>query len=105
MITQYPHTINLTTNADSTQDSDGNWTPGSTTTVSKSCRAEPSGGNGYVRAADGERINFNWIVYLPLPQDKVKEGTLVTIFDGAEQIARDKVLRFSRGQLNARIWL
>ncbi len=105
MLTQYIHTISLTNHADSTSDGNGNYTPGGTTTVEKVCRAEPSGGSGYIKTADGQAINYNWIVYMPLPQDKIKEGTLVTVMDGEEVIASDNVLRFSRGQLNARLWL
>lgn len=55
--------------------------------------------------ADGERINYDGIVYLPLPQSTVAPGAGVVVKDGAEVLLQGTVKRFSAGQLNARIWL
>ena len=89
----------------SVQDSDGNWTPGISSIVNRDCRAEPNQTNGFVVAQDGSRIDYSWIVYLPLSADTYQVGTNVEIFNGAELIASDSIKRFSRGQLSMRIWL
>lgn len=104
MVRQYPHIIKLTTSTDAAQDNSGNWSPGVEGTIEKQCRAEINDG-GYITATDGRRIDFSWVVYLPLPMDKVKEGSRIELFEGSEKIATDTVKRFYRGQLNARIWL
>lgn len=107
MINQYPHTAKFTITGSATQDpTTGNWIPGSTITFEKKCRAEPAGGNGIIKTSDGANVNFNWVVYFPLPVEKIAEGTVVEVTDEEGEIKlNDKVLRFNRGQLNARIWL
>lgn len=107
MVTKYPHKMTLTITTGSTQDSNGDWIAGTTMVIEKECRAEPSGGNGYISGPDGSKINYSWIVYMPLPVDKILEGVTIEVIDKktSESILKDKVIRFSRGQLNARLWL
>ena len=104
MVKQYPHTIRITTQAVATRTS-GNWTPGSETTTDKEGRYEPNNGKGYIEAADGTKIYYNGIVYLPLPQTTLAPGVKVEVKNGAEVLCKSTVLRFSAGQLNARVWL
>lgn len=106
VVNQYPHKILFSSATDSTRDADGNWIAGTTgVQLDKDCRAEVNGSSGYIVSPDGSRIDFAWLVYLPLPVDPVAEGTSVTVKDGDVTIATDTVKRFSKGQLNARIWL
>jgi len=105
MIRQYPHTITVTITAASTQDSDGNWVPGSISTLQKECRAEPNGGNGKVVTADGVVIDYAWEVYMPLPAVAIPVGAKVEVHDGATLILSDTVKRYHVGQLNCKLWL
>jgi hypothetical protein len=105
MIKQYPHTISITTQAQATRNGSGNWVPGSSSTVEKACRYEPRSGNGFIQDADGQRIYYDGIVYLPLPQTTLAPGVTVEIKNGAEVLSKSTVKRFSAGQLNARVWL
>lgn len=112
MVTQYPHTATMVTpGTEATQDADGNWQPGTPdVTTTASCRAESSTGDGYISGVDGNKIGYTWIVYLPSGTQKVKVGTSIVVVGpgiegGTETILEDTVKRFSRGQLNCRIWL
>ena len=105
MVVQYPHTINVTGPTVSVQDGSGNWVNTAQTDFILPCRFEPAGSRGLVPGPDGKLINYNWIVYMPIPALDIKPGFAVRIYDGATLIAKDNVLRYSKGQLNARIWL
>jgi hypothetical protein len=107
MVKQYPHTMRVVLQEDSTQDADtGNWEDGDTETDDITCRAEPSSGNGMVSGADGVKVSYDWIVYMPLPQEEIEPGTQVEIFDASgASLGKGNVKRFSAGQLNARCWI
>lgn len=106
-LVQYPHRITLTAVVNSTTDDDGNYVNvAGGETKELDCRAESSTGNGFITQPGGTRIDFSWIVYFPLPIEQVKEGTAAEVRNEYnELILTDTVKRFSRGQLNARIWL
>ena len=104
MVKQYLHTIIVTTSFAAAK-VDGNWTPGSDITQQLSGRYEPNGGNGFITAADGQKINYDGIVYLPLPQATPAPGAKVEVKNGAEVLLKSTIKRFSAGQLNARVWL
>lgn len=103
-VSQYPHTIEVYITTGSTKTA-GNWSPGTATLRQTAGRYEPKSGNGTIEAADGSRINYDGIVYLPLPQQAVAPGAKVVVKNGAEVLLQSTVKRFSAGQLNARIWL
>lgn len=103
--TQYPHIISITTKSGSYQNANGNWVPATETTVEKAGRYEPNSTNGMITAADGTRINYDGIVYLPLPQTALAPGAKVVVIKGAAVLLKGTIKRFSEGQLNARIWL
>lgn len=106
MISQYPHTIEITGPITSHQDTFGNWINDAQQDITLACRFEPAGANGLIPGADGTLINYNWVVYMPIPSIRIMPGNVVELFDAAGiQIVADKVLRFSAGQLNARLWL
>lgn len=104
MVKQYPHTITVTIKTGSSKVS-GNWQPGTEITTDKNCRYEPNKGNGVIAAADGTQINYDGIVYMPLPQTYLQPGTEVEVKDGATVLLKGTVKQCSIGQLNARLWL
>lgn len=107
MVVQYPHKATFTiSGSEATQDSNGDWqagTPDIETTVD--CRAESASNNGYIASVDSVKIDYSWIVYLPLNTAMIKVGTSVSVINDTEEILKDTVKRFSRGQLNCRVWL
>lgn len=106
MVTQYPDTITFKSLPDSVQDSEGNWITGDPVETSGKCRAESYTSNGFITTIGGERTDFAWVVYMPSGAARIKEGTDVTVVNElGETLCNDTVKRFSRGQLNVRIWL
>lgn len=102
VVVQYPDILTYSIQGTGIQDENGNWiVDGIDQEFELKCRAEPASGNGLIKNVDGTVINYSWIVYLPLPVEEIAVGTEVTI----ESKLKDTVKRFSRGQLNARIWL
>jgi hypothetical protein len=104
---QYPHLASIFENVEATRDENGNWVdPVPEDAKTFICRAEPAIGNrnnGLKEGGDGAVTDFNWIVYCPLETPDIVPGTQIIVY-GAMQI-QDSVKRFSRGQLNVRIWL
>jgi hypothetical protein len=103
---QYTHTITFTTTTGSYQDADGNWIEGSSIPESYPARCEPVGfGTGSsVKAVNGERVQLDWVVYIPLPVSNIGIDTRVTITMNGVSMT-DTVKRFSKGLFNARVWL
>lgn len=110
MVMQYPDIISFQNSSDAVLDENtGNWTPGTNpVTISSPCRYEASNGNGVINGEGGQRINYSGVVYLPKDAPVIKTGTVVTVTvkrDEGDQVVKDKVLRFFRGQMNARLWV
>lgn len=110
MVMQYPDTISYVSSSNATYDDNtGKWTPGTPGAPTESkCRYEASSGNGWISTEGGERINYSGIIYLPKDAPAIKPGTEVSVtVERAEGniVIKDKVLRFFRGQLNARVWV
>jgi hypothetical protein len=105
VVKQYPHILKLISIAESSQDGNGNWIPGGQTEVERSCRFETNAKGALVATDDGETVVYDGIIYLPLPADQISIGTTVQVLDGATVLSNRSVKKFSRGQLNARIWL
>jgi len=107
MVIQYPHIATITIpGVEATQDANGNWIAGTEgSTFAQMCRAESSSGNGYINGADGTKIEYSWIIYFPTGITLIKVGSKVTVINGTEEVLTDTVKRFSRGQLNCRIWV
>lgn len=92
--------------ADATQDENGNWIAGgNAVTTIIPCRAESASANGYITGVEGQQINYSWILYAPQTIPAVKVGANVTVTSAGESVCSDTVKRFSRGQLNCRVWL
>jgi len=102
MVKQYPHILTATIVRDSYQDNDGNWVQGVSDTIQLTCRAEPNSSGRQVQLADGSLMVYSWTVYMP-KTPPLPEGTQVTITSSPQ--ASGKMLRFSEGQLNSRLWL
>jgi hypothetical protein len=61
--------------------------------------------HSYIIGADGKQITFSSIVYMPIPTKEIKVGMLFEVWDGEKLIVKEDVKQFSKGQLNARVWL
>lgn len=107
MVVQYPHTLIATIVESSVQDEDGNWVPGGTTTREIKCRAEvksPSiGGANLIRGMDGNMVAYYMTVYMPRGTQPIPFQTAITI--NCSPPVSGKVISFSVGQLNSRLWL
>lgn len=105
MIIQYPHTVSTTTITASTLDANGNYSTAGVQNLTLMGRAEPASANGLIAGPDGTLIKFAWIVYFPLPMNLIPVGTELQMMNGSEFVGKGKVIRFSKGQINARAWL
>lgn len=109
MISQYPHILKFDIVTGGGEESDENGdtliVPGATTTIEVKCRFEPNADGQVIVSADGAKLEFGWIVYMPLDQNSVESGTVIRGYNGEDLIAEGAVKRFSEGQLNARLWV
>lgn len=70
------------------------------------CRDEGNGAGRKVVTTDGELYLYFWVIYCPLSVQEMKKGALIKVVDKDGNIRAEKrMVKFSRGQLNARIWL
>jgi hypothetical protein len=100
MVTMYPHTIVISSVAESTQDGNGNFVAGGPSTVQFKGRYEPNVSNRFVTAADGKQIVYTGIVYAPLSAPDVALGTSITI---SEKSITSNVVSFDRSQRHVTI--
>lgn len=106
MVIQYPNIGKAYLPAASSQDGNGDWVRGAETLqFETSCRVEPASSNQFITQADGRQITFTSIVYMPAPAADIKPGAFFEVWRGSVLIVREPVKQFSRGQLNARVWL
>lgn len=109
MVVQYPHFIKITSAPGATQDANGDMTSsGSDYQAQLRGRAEPNSEGEYIQTDDGSRHLYTWCIYLPLtaipdlrPGSKVEIG----LTNSVSPDYTGKIARFSRGQLNMRIWV
>jgi hypothetical protein len=105
-VSQYPHVMTLAPLASSTMDENGDWQTTEAATTELNCRYEVNTKNSFIVGADGTRIDYAGVVYIPLPVDELKNGTsLMIVNQESEIVAKGIIKKFSRGQLNARVWL
>lgn len=106
MVTQYPHTATVTIYTDPVTLPNGDIEPGTSSTSSFKCRLEPASRGGYVKAQDGTRIDFSWVVYCKKNTGILPVGAQVEVKDDQDRtLCLDTVKQFSQGQLNSRVWL
>lgn len=106
MILQYINTGKAIIPGESVKGDGGNWTEtGSEVFLETKCRVEPAKNNQYITGADGKQITFSSIVYMPIPEVILKPGMLFEVWEGERLIVKEPIKQFSKGQLNARVWL
>ena len=105
MVKQYPHRVVFTVTSGSFRNGQGNWVEGATTMIEYKGRVEANSNGRFLSATDGTRIDFSWIVYMPLPVEEIPTGSKVEVFNSEVQICSTTLKRLSIGQLNARGWL
>jgi len=105
MVVQYPHIMTVTTINGVGRDENGDYLgPNGSSSMTLNCRAESSDSDGFISGVDGEKIKFNWIVYMNRDAPTMQIGALVSILVSGILI-NETIKRFSRGQLNCRVWL
>lgn len=107
MVKQYPHILYKKVSIQGTRDTNGDWIAGSDTWEKVGyCREEPNYKSQLVHNENGSKYVFEWVIYLPKKTKTLKEGDEVKVLDNQEnKLLQKSVKRFSRGQLNCRIWL
>jgi hypothetical protein len=105
MVTQYPHTVTISSVSESTQDENGNYVPGTPSTFEFNGRFETNKAGNFLTAANGEQVVFSGIIYARYSTPNVPLGTGIEVMDGSSPVAKGKAVQFSRGQLNVRIWM
>jgi len=105
MVKQYPHQLKVFNTPDATQDENGNFSNSVPTLMQTvECRAEVNGG-GKFTTVDGEAYSFQFAVFMPLSSPDLAVGGFVQIKSGESELFSGEVKRFSRGQLNCRLWV
>ena len=107
ILTKRPHTLKYKTPASNpTQDDDGNWIPGyGGAEITVPCRYEPNGAAKVIAGPDGTSVLYNGICYLERGATSISFDTTVHVFEGDNLLASGNVIRFSAGQMNARLWV
>lgn len=110
MVSQYPHILKFeaVTAGDPYKDDNGDIIvpKGTKTTIELKCRFEPNSTGKTIISNNGQSKIYNWDIYMPLFQPDVPNGIEIKGFllDGSLK-ASGTVLRFDRGQMNARAWV
>lgn len=107
MVIQYPYTLKVFQETETEFDENtGEWSPGRSEWVDfGKCRDEINGGGSRITTADGENYVYSAVIYCPKTTPKIGNGAKVEVWDGEEKRMSGNVVRFGKGQLNARIWL
>jgi hypothetical protein len=73
------------------------------------CREEPNGKGSVVNGEDGQATVYASTVYLPFGTTRIQAGVEIFVSDTNSVSSRrrvsGRVLRFSDGQLNCRLWV
>lgn len=108
MVKQFPYTLWVFKQTESTQNPDnGEWSGGSEEWVNLSkCRDEGNGGGRSIVTEDSQVYVFNAVVYLPKNCPKVNLGESVKVIDeeGNVRIQGENKLH-KKEQLHSRLWL
>lgn len=105
-IIQYPYRLKVLVQSEAAFDqSTAEWMQGSAEWIEWSkCRDEIS--NATILAKeDGEYYTYSAIIYCPKSIKKIGKGAKIQVWSGEEIRLEGEVKRFSKDQLNARIWL
>nr|WP_319268320.1 hypothetical protein [uncultured Draconibacterium sp.] len=103
---QYPDTITITRKPEYTQDANLNFkTVGEGTPFTNECRAEVAGSDPTIPGADGKKVEYSWIVYMPKQTEKFDYGCKLelTLADGS--VYKSSLKQQKNGQFNTRLWV
>jgi len=106
VVKQYPDTILVEWNSDSTRNDNGNPVKGSEQSFSGKCRSEMNGAGRAIPSPDGALVVYSYSVYMPkLSGVLIPFGAkvTVTVWDGSTR--KGTVMGFKAGQLNSVLWL
>ena len=107
MVTQYPDTIFFQSESGESTFVNGIYTPGAPgQSIQQSGRYEPSTLNREILNTDGISVKIKGIFYMPISSNDIAIGSDIEVKDSSgNSIAKTKVLFFTRGQLNCRVYL
>lgn len=108
MVVQYPDTAIIPGKAnESVFQDDGTWlTSNDTEPINQIGRYEPSTLNAETTLADGSKVKLKGIFYMPVNAPDVDQGLDFQINNRlGDVVLITKVLFFTRGQLNSRVFL
>lgn len=102
---QYPDNIQIALSSGLEPDDNGNFqAPEESTPFSSVCRAEVAGDNPSIVGADGNKIEYSWIVYMPKTAENFDFGCSVVITKGGKEFKGSLKQQYN-GQFNTRIWI
>lgn len=107
MVRQYPYILFAETISESYQNEDGDWVVGESERIEiGKCRDEVGGSGALVSSEDGQKHEYSWMIYAPKSTPKLKQGTLIEVENEHGDIrAYGRIIRYSKDQLNVRIWI
>lgn len=113
MVKRFPHILKITYNPEpleATQDENGNWVvpeQPEKEEIELDCRFEPNVRQNYVtNEADGQRVIFNFVLYLDKNSIKVEAMQEVELLgESNELVYKGRSIRFHKGQLHNRVWI
>ncbi|WP_231489911.1 hypothetical protein [Pedobacter sp. Leaf170] len=109
MVVQYPNDLKYSSSsAESVYDQEsGTWSaasPGVEQPFIK-CRAEMNDKGRLVASNDGTQLEYSYTVYMTKDCPVFNFGQIVEVHNSDGLLIKSSVKKFSRGQLNARLWV
>lgn len=104
---RYPHILYRQRVEESTVDAQGNYVNSESPTwvMLGTCREQPNSAGKSI-SGDGDSYVFRSLVYLPgVPLDVASGDRIQVRHEGGSIRTEGDVIRYERGQINARIWL
>lgn len=108
---RFPHTLKfeiISDTSDSVQDENGDWIPKNSTSVLKEfeCRAEPANQGATYRGENGERIQYDYLIFAGPGIYDLTEQQEVKFFDNDRLIGKGIAKKIdTASRLNTRIWV
>lgn len=100
----YPHTATVSILGASTKDGNGNFTTAAGSDFDVKCRLELNSSNKFLQMADGKRVDFSAILYMPIGTN-IPAGAKIKVVDNGTTLIDTTVKQFFKGQLNQKVWL
>lgn len=107
MVVQYPDIATIPGKPGTSSLVNGVWVPSTpVANITQNGRYEPSTLNREVQLTDGSMAKVKGIFYMPLSGPDVDAGIdFIVVSSTGQTILKTKVLFFTRGQLNCRVYL